>query len=166
MKASAKEPKALVVAEIRCVCVVGKALAELLAYAGEDSPEEIKTSALNDLDAVFDDIEALLEEAFPDTPASMGNSRLPKRRGRPLTPQEALEILETLIGLMQVEVENLLNQPLGREEEYKRIADRRDHVIRMMGFMSRYYKGVILYKDPSVWTPEIEKRFEKFLKIK
>jgi hypothetical protein len=166
MKSSVRTVPSLVVTELRSNYAMGKAIVDFLIYAGTDSPSEVTQAALGDFHAILDDTERLLQEAFPGGGASLQASRLPQRPEKPLTPKEALEALETTLDLMQIEVEALLRQPWATDEEYRRISIRRDHVITMMGHMARYYKAVIVRRDPTVWTPEVEKRFAKFIRIK
>lgn len=141
-----------------------KTVIEFLVFAGPDAPPETVDAAVSDLLGVMDHVEEDLRSLFPGAPA-LGASRLPARRGRPLTPAEALDALETALDIMRMEVEILLREPWTDEERYRRVAQRRDHVIKMMGHMARYYKSVIRSRDPSVWTPEVERRFSKFLRI-
>lgn len=159
-----KKPSSFVVADLASNRMMGRGIVDFLIYAGMDAPEDITQRAIEDLHWVLDDTERLLREAFP-VGESLGMSRLPRRPERPLTPKEALDAFEITLDLMQIEVESLLRRPWANDQEYERIGSRRDHVIRMMGHMARYYKAVIIARDPKVWTAEIEKRFSKFLKI-
>jgi hypothetical protein len=162
---SAAKTSPLVLAELGNNRTMAKAVVDFLIYAGTDAPQDIFRAALGDLHAILDDTEDLLRQAF-HFEDSLGASRLPQRPEKPLTPKEALEAFQTTLDIMQIEVEALLRKPWATDEEYKRIARRRDHVIQMMGHFARYYKAVIVSRDPGTWTPEIEKRFEKFLNIK
>ncbi len=150
MKSSIHVPP-LVVAELKSIRAMGKAVVNFLVYAGVDAPPEITEAALGDLHAILDDTETVLQQAFPRSD-SLGASRLPRRSEKPLTPKEALEALEITLDLMQIEVEELLRQPWATDQKYRRIARRRDHVIKMMGHMARYHKAVIMHRDPAVWT--------------
>jgi hypothetical protein len=143
---------------------MGKGVVDFLIYAGVDAPRETIQAALGDLDAILDDTVGLLTEAL-GYEEHLGASRLPKRPEKPLTPAEALEAFQLTLDLAQIEVEALLRKPWATDEEYQKIAHRRDYVISMMGHLARYYKAVISRRHPAAWTPEVEKRFEKFLKI-
>jgi hypothetical protein len=159
------EKSPLVLLELRANRTVGKGVIDFLIYAGVDAPRETIRSAIGDLCVILDDTAGLLKEAF-DYKEQLGASRLPKRPEKPLTPAEALEALGLTLDFMKIEVEALLRKPWATDEEYRKIARRRDHVIRMMGFVSRYYKAVISHRDPVLWSPDVEKRFSKFINIK
>lgn len=146
--------------------VMAKTVVDFLSYAGSDAPHETIQAACGDLSAILEDNENLLRDAFDYSPVSLQSSRLPKREEKPLTPKEALDLLDMNLNLMEIEVKALLRKSWATDIEYRQISKRRDHVIKMMGYFSRYYKAVISQRDPSVWTSDIEKRFEKFLKIK
>ena len=140
---------------------------DFLLYAGTDGPRETIVAALGDLNGILDDSMNLLREAFNyNEDVSLKGSRLPKRGDHPLTPDEALDFLQTSLDLIQIEVEVLLSKPWATDVEYRGTADRRDYLIKLMGYMARYHKATLTHRTPSAWTPEIEKRFEKFLKIK
>jgi hypothetical protein len=151
--------------ELRTNRVMGKAVVDFLVYEGRCAPGEVVKSALNDLHVILDDTERLLREAFPEA-GSLGASRLPRNPEQPLPPKGSLEVLQTTLDLMQIEVEMLLRQPWATDEEYQRISSRRDFIIKLMGYMARYYKISITSRAPEAWTVEVEKKFEKFLKIK
>lgn len=143
-----------------------KSICDFLLMTRGTAPPETIDQAVGELDFVLEDTGYLLNHAF-NRNISMAASRLPKRPERPLTPKEALEVLETTLGIMQAEVEALLEEKPGfTEEQYEAIKRRRDYVIAMMGFQARFYKAYIQGKDPTAWTSDIEKRFDKFLKIK
>lgn len=149
---------------LRANRMLAGAVVDFLVFAGPQGPTDTIGAALTDLNTILGDSEALLRDLFADPP-SMGASRLPKRSGPPLSPSEALEALETSLDLMQIEVETLLREPWTDEARYRQIARRRDYIIKMMGHLARYYKKVIQARDPSAWTPSVEHRFEKFLRI-
>lgn len=143
-----------------------KVVVDFLVYVSVDAPRETILAALGDLRGVLDDTESLLKDAFGYEGECFGASRLPKRPEKPLPPAEAIDILQVSLDIMQIEVESLLREPWATDEEYLKIAHRRDHVIKIMGHMARFYKAALSGRIPSAWSLEIEKRFEKFLSIK
>jgi hypothetical protein len=154
---------------LRSNLTIAKVVVDFLLYAGPDGPRETIVAALGDLDHILDDSGNLLREAFDcneNEDVSLNGSRLPKRGDRPLTPDEALDFLQTSLDLIQIEVEVLLSKPWATDVEYQRTSGRRDYLIKLMGRMARYYRAAFIHNTPSTWTPELEKRFEKFLKIK
>jgi len=145
---------------------IAKVVVDFLVYVSVDAPRETVLAALGDLEGVLDDTESLLRGAFGYEEERLGASRLPKRPEKPLAPAEAVDILQVSLDIMQIEVEFLLREPWATDEEYMKISHRRDHVIKVMGHMARFYKSALSGRIPSAWSPELEKRFEKFLSIK
>jgi len=146
--------------------VMIKGLTDFLLLMGCDAPPEAIAEAVEKLNELLEDVGYLLNLAFENC-LSLGTSRLPGRRDKPLTPAEALDVLQTTLDLMRVEVESLLKERPGlTEEQEEAIRQRRDFVIGMMGYYARFFKSSIISRHPEVWTEEIEKRFDPFLKIK
>lgn len=150
---------------LRSNLTIAKVVVDFLLYAGANGPRETIAAALVDLNGILDESGNLLKEAF-SCEVSLGASQLPRRSDRPLTPDEALDFLQTSLDLIQIEVEVLLAKSWATDAEYQGTADRRNYLIKLMGHMARYYRAALSHQSPSSWTPELEKRFEKFLKIK
>jgi hypothetical protein len=142
-----------------------KGLVDFLRLMGDEAPKETVEEAVGKLNEILEDVAYLLNHAFEENLA-LGNSRLPGHRSSPLTLEEALEILQTTLDIMQIEVESLLKDRPGlNERQDEAIRERRDFVIGMMGYYARFYKSSIRGRYPGAWTEEIEGRFSQFLKI-
>jgi len=157
-------PVALIPRAINTNFHVQKCIAMFLRF--NDAPA-LARAALRDSYFILDDTVLLLEGLLEGVPKTQMGSRLPRGFSEKPTVEELVDTMQTSIDLLAIETEIILKKSLEiSDEEYSRQSERTHDLIRIMGSFAHYLKSAVQSRDPEAWTEELERRFEKFLKIR